>query len=180
MFHFNLEWIDSRDSRSARGVAVAELLRDHAGISDPDAIDAIMRAGAYYMNRLDDIDEAASRDVAAMRAALLPRPTAETLDGSNVTTPPRRPGAAAVNVGQLIRERLEADGAVARVEAARAAELAEHLEYLYGYLGEDAWATLEEWIEKSVVPNFRRLSGPPPGSTEMVPLPAPAMQEVAR
>lgn len=149
--------------------AVERVLTQKAALT-PDQADAVLRAGSAYLQAMTSIDDAAQAEIQQRyRSADLPSST------RNIPRPAFRKGAVPpsgppVEWGGNLREQVQEDGLVARVNRQKTDALAAHRRALSASLGPDALTALESWLETNVAPGVKvfdkatRAATPTPGS----------------
>jgi hypothetical protein len=134
--------------------AVKRLLTEKAALT-PDQADAVLKAGPGYLQAMSSIDAAAQSEIQQRyRSADLPSST------RNIPRPAFRKGAVPpsgppVEWGGNLRDQLEEDGLVARVNRQKADTLAAHRRALSASLGPDALTALESWLATNVAPGVK-------------------------
>lgn len=135
--------------------AVKRVLTQKAGLT-PEQADAVLQAGPGYLQEMDRVDAAAQIEVQqryrsaarhAPSAAAIPRPAFR-----NGAVPPAR---LPVEGSGNLRQAIEQDGVVARVNRQKADTLAAHRSALSAILGADGLAELESWLKTSVAPGVK-------------------------
>ncbi|HEY6924935.1 MAG TPA: hypothetical protein VI653_15780 [Steroidobacteraceae bacterium] len=136
--------------------AVKRLLRQKAGLT-PEQADAVLQAGPGYLQEMERADSAAqieaqqryrSTDLPARRAAVIPRPAFRNGTIPPVH-PPLQPG------GGNLRQMMEQDGIIARLNRQKEDALAAHRSALNAILGPDRLAQLESWLKSNVAPGVK-------------------------
>lgn len=135
--------------------AVKRVLTQKAGLT-PEQADTVLQAGPAYLQEMDRADKAAqievqqrytSADLPVPAAAVIPRPAFR-----KGVIPPARPP---IELGGNLRQAMEQDGVIARVNRQKADTLAAHRSALSAALGADGLAAFENWLKTAVAPGVK-------------------------
>jgi hypothetical protein len=134
--------------------AVKRVLTQKAGLT-PEQADAVLKAGPAYLQGMDRIDAAAQAEVQQRyRSTDLP-PSTRILPRPAFRKDAVPPAGPPVEWGGNLRQMVEEDGLLARVNNQKADTLAAHRRALTATLGADAQKALESWIKINVAPSVK-------------------------